>query len=126
MLPDRTNTGGRPMARNGDYLFQHRRLWYVRVQVPRDVRHLIGQSEIRKSTGTDSRLEAKDRAPAVVAAMKREIKRARATLRPPQEMRVEDLVRRYRELKGIGDAEAERFALDDIVKFVLNQTGQSL
>jgi hypothetical protein len=106
----------------GDYLFQHRRLWYVRVQIPKDVQHLFGQAVIRKSTGTDSRSVAKTRAAPIVASVKYEIDRARETLRPPPERRVEDLAKRFKELQG---ADAERFVLTDVVKYVLAQTGQT-
>ena len=106
-----------------DYLIQHRRLWYVRVQIPTDVRHLIGKTVFRKSTGTDSRKIARARAAPIVERVWREIERARATLRPTLDMRAEDLILQYKGLKG---AEAERFALNDVVKFVLEQTGQSI
>jgi hypothetical protein len=113
------------MTRRGmsNYLIQHRRRWYVRVQLPKDVQHLFGQSCIRKTTGTDSYAEAKLVAPEIVSNIKKSIKQARATLRPPADVRVEDLAAKFKELKG---ADAERFVLDDVVRFVLNQTGQTL
>ncbi|WP_158921423.1 hypothetical protein [Acidisphaera sp. S103] len=59
----------------------------------------------------------------IIAAIKQTIADARAGAEPPIEMRAEALAARYRELSG---PEAERFKLDEVVKFVLQETGREL
>jgi integrase len=105
------------------HLIQQRRVWFVRVVVPMDVRAILLKSIFKVTTKETDIHRALLVAAPIIAAIKQTIADARAGTASPVEMRAEALAARYRELSG---PEAERFKLNEVVKFVLQETGREL
>jgi site-specific recombinase XerD len=108
---------------NYPHLIQQRRVWFVRIVVPADVRGMLNKSIYKVTTKETDIHRALLVAAPIIAAIKQTIADARAGAAPPVEMRAEALAARYRELSG---PDAERFKLDEVVKFVLRETGREL
>jgi integrase len=112
------------------YLMQQRRVWFVRMVIPPDVRHLFpnpvtGQHKaiIKRTTGENDIQRAQVAAAPLIAGLQREIAQARARLKPPIADRAEAMYAEYMRRTGV---DAERFAVGPYTEWVLESDGQSI
>jgi integrase len=105
------------------HLMQQGHVWFVRMVIPPDVRGLIGKSIIKVATHERDIHRAATIAAPIIAGVKQAIQDARLKLKPPVEIRAEELAARYRALTG---EDAAAFKLVDVLQFALRETGQSI
>lgn len=64
------------------YILVRSGIYYVRITVPDDIRHIVGKNELKRSLYTRDRNEAGQRAPSLIASFQRELDRARSQCTP--------------------------------------------
>src|ERR1700684_3533308 len=101
------------------YLVKHGQAWYVRIVVPPDVVEFLGKSIIKISTQERDIHRAATVAAPVIAGIKKAIQDARDKLKPPVEVRAEQLAQRLHALHG---EDAAAFTVTDILAFALKET----
>ena len=87
-------------------------VWYAKLTIPSDVRHVIGKVRFFKSTLTSSSTEAAPRVAILVALWRAQIEKARATLPDPKATFWEGLRRDLLAAKGRGDDATEAAIFD--------------
>lgn len=105
------------------HLMQQSHVWFVRMVIPPDVAKLIGKTVIKVATHERDIHRAATVAAPIIAGVKKAIQDARMTLKPPIEIRAEELAARYRALSG---EDAAAFKLTEVIQFALRETGQSI
>lgn len=91
--------------------------------VPPDVAALLGKTIIKVATHERDIHRAATTAAPIIAGIKKAIQDARTKLKPPVEIRAEELAARYRALQG---DDAAAFKLTDVLQFALRETGQTI
>lgn len=87
-------------------------VWYAKLTVPADVRHVIGKVRFFQSTQTASSTEAAPRVALLVALWRSQITKARGSLPDPKATFWEALRRDLIDAKGRGDAATEAAIFD--------------
>lgn len=64
------------------YILLRSGIYYVRITVPLELRHILGKSELKRSLNTRDRSAASQRAPSLIAAFQRELDQARSQCTP--------------------------------------------
>ena len=64
------------------YILVRSGIYYVRMTVPHELRHIVGKNELKRSLNTRDRHEAGQRAPSLIASFQRELDRARSRCTP--------------------------------------------
>ena len=94
------------------YAEKRRNVWYAKLTIPAEVRHIIGKVRFFQSTQTGSSTEAKPRVAILVALWQAQIKKARGSLPDPNATFWEGLRRDLIEAKGKGDLATESVIFD--------------
>jgi hypothetical protein len=105
------------------HLMQQGHVWFVRMVIPPDVRDLIGKRIFKVATRERDIHRAATVAAPIIAGVKHAIEEARVKLKPPVEIRADELAARYRALQG---DDVGLFKLTEVMQFALRETGQSI
>jgi hypothetical protein len=105
------------------HLVQRRLGWFDRMVVPTDVRDIVGQTILIKTTGCTDQHEAALKAVPIVKAFRRRIAVARQAGKRLQQVTAEQLADRYRMERAEDPERAESTRIVDVINFVLTAHG---
>ena len=108
-----------------EHLVQRRLRWFVRIVVPVDVRDIIGQTILMKTTGCRDQRQAALKAVPIIKEFQQRITVARGAEKRLEQITAEQLAERYRSERQADPEKAELTKIADVIEFVLKAQGHT-
>ncbi len=108
-----------------EHLVQRRLRWFVRIVVPADVRDIIGQTILMKTTGCRDQRQAALKAVPIIREFQQRIATARGAGKRLEQITAEQLAKDTEPNGNTDPEKAELTKITDVIEFVLKAQGHT-